>query len=52
MNPHNTIETTAYIQTPRTQTTPVKIDTILEQRMKSFLRARRIRRFTFSKERT
>lgn len=38
-----------YIEIPRTKTLPTRIDTILEERMKAFLRARRIRRFTFNK---
>lgn len=38
-----------YIQIPRRTSEPVKIDVILEERMRAFLRARRIRRFTFVK---
>ena len=38
-----------YIEIPRTKTAPTRIDTILEERMKAFLKARRIRRFTFTK---
>jgi len=37
-----------YIETPRHTIAPTKIDTILEQRMRAFMRARRVRRFTFS----
>ena len=36
-----------YIETPRRGNPPVKIDTILEQRMLAFVQARRMRRFTF-----
>lgn len=36
----NTDEST-YIETPRTECRPVRIDTVLEQRMKEFLLARR-----------
>jgi hypothetical protein len=36
-----------YIETPRRKDVPVKIDEILEARMKEFIRVRRIRRFTF-----
>lgn len=38
-----------YIETPRRKYAPVKIDEILEARMKEFIRVRRTRRFTFSK---
>jgi hypothetical protein len=37
-----------YIETPRHTVAPVKIDSILQQRMHAFMRARRVRRFTFS----
>lgn len=43
------LETDLYIETPRNSGQPVKIDEILEARMKAFLRARRVRRFTFMK---
>lgn len=38
-----------YIEIPRTNTAPTRIDAILEERMRTFMKARRIRRFTFSK---
>lgn len=38
-----------YIEIPRTKTAPTRIDSILEERMKAFIKARRVRRFTFSK---
>jgi hypothetical protein len=47
-----TIETSPiieYIETPRHCDAPVKIDAILEARMRAFMRARRIKRFTFVK---
>jgi len=42
--PHELID---YIETPRRNDAPVKIDEILEARMKEFIRVRRTRRFTF-----
>jgi len=42
-------EEVMYIETPRQQSGPVKIDQILEARMRAFMRARRVRRFTFVK---
>lgn len=42
-------EEVMYIETPRKRGTPVKIDQILEDRMRAFMRARRVRRFTFVK---
>ncbi len=42
-------EEQGYIELPRRSSGPIKIDAILEARMKAFLRARRVRRFTFSK---
>lgn len=44
-----TLETNDYIETPRHNGSLIKIDEILEARMRAFLRARRIRRFTFLK---
>jgi hypothetical protein len=38
-----------FIELPRRARGPVKIDAILEARMRAFLRARRVRRFTFTK---
>ena len=35
-----------YIEIPRHAAKPVSIDAVLEQRMKAFLRARRLRRFS------
>jgi hypothetical protein len=35
---------------PRKASVPVKIDSILEERIKTFQRARRVRRFTFTRE--
>lgn len=43
------IDINTYIETPRQQGTLVKIDEILEARLKAFMKARRIRRFTFLK---
>lgn len=37
-----------YIEIPRSRKNLTKIDTILEERMRTFVRARRVRRFTFS----
>lgn len=45
--PH--IELYGYIEIPRSKAAPTRIDSILEERMKAFMKARRIRRFTFSK---
>ncbi len=39
----------AYIETPRSRNMPTKIDEILEARMRAFMKARRVRRFTFAK---
>lgn len=41
------IEFISYIETPRYTEAPVRIDLILEARMKAFLRARQVRRLTF-----
>lgn len=38
-----------YIETPRYRKAPVKIDAVLEARIQTFMRARRIERFTFVK---
>ena len=38
-----------YIETPRAHAAPVKIDSILEARMRAFMRARRMRRFVFTR---
>lgn len=40
-------ESATYIETSRAKTDPVKIDEILEQRMRAFMKARRLRRFSF-----
>lgn len=42
-----TLEQPEYIETPRRCTSPTKIDEILEARLQAFLRARRVKRFTF-----
>lgn len=42
-------EPVSYIEIPRRKDAPVKIDEILEARMREFLRVRRTRRFTFVK---
>lgn len=42
-------ETPTYIELPRANVAPVKINQILEERMRAFIRARRVRRFTFFK---
>lgn len=39
-----------YIEIPRSHKNLTKIDMILEERMRAFVRARRVRRFTFSLE--
>jgi hypothetical protein len=39
-----------YIEIPRRTAIPTKIDLILQQRMHAFMRARRVRRFTFFTE--
>jgi len=45
-----TSEPITYIETSRQHCdVPVKIDEILEARMRAFIKARRIRRFTFVK---
>jgi len=42
-------EIITYIETPRHCDSPVKIDEILEARMRAFVKARRIRRFRLAK---
>lgn len=37
-----------YIETPRQISRPLPIDVLLEQRMKAFMRARRMRRFNLN----
>ena len=37
------------IETPRGTTSPVRLDTVLEERIRAFRRAKQIRRFSFSK---
>jgi len=49
MKTANQIELITYIETPRRRDQPVKIDVILEARMKAFLRARRVRRWMSAK---
>lgn len=41
--------TTTFIELPRCVGMPVKIDVILQERLNAFMKARRIRRFTFNK---
>jgi hypothetical protein len=38
-----------YIETPRRSGSLTKIDEILEERMRAFMKARRLKRFTFSR---
>lgn len=45
MKTANKIELITYIETPRRSTNPIKIDVILEARMKAFLRAKRTQRW-------
>jgi len=42
-------EIITYIQTPRGLTAPVRLDTVLEERIRAFKRAKQIRRFSFLK---
>lgn len=42
-------ELITYIETPRRFSGPVKIDVILEARMRAFLRAKRVRRWMLAK---
>jgi len=36
-----------YLETPRQRSSPTRIDAILEERLKAFIKARHIKRFTF-----
>ena len=49
MKTTNGIELITYIETPRRSGVPIRIDAILEARMKAFLRAKRVRRWMVSK---
>lgn len=49
MKTQNTFADITYIETPRRSASPIKIDAILEARMRAFLRARRVRRYSFLK---
>jgi len=49
MKTTNGFELITYIETPRRSSAPIKIDTILEARMKAFLRAKRINRWITAK---
>ena len=49
MKTAQTRELITYIETPRQSGAPVKIDEILQARMRAFTKARRIRRFTLVK---
>ena len=49
MKTAQTNELITYIETPRHCDVPVKIDEITEARMRAFVKARRIRRFTLAK---
>ena len=49
MKTTNEIELITYIETPRRTTEPVKIDAILEARMRAFLRAKRVRQWMLTK---
>ena len=52
MKTNQNLEATHYIETPLTRKSrdiPTKIDEILEARMRAFMKARRVRRFTFAK---
>lgn len=42
-------ELITYIETPRTRAALTKIDSVLEERIRAFKRARTIRRFSFMK---
>lgn len=42
-------ELITYIETPRGSSSPVKLDTVLQERIRAFKRAKQIRRFSFSK---
>ena len=49
MKTAQTNEIINYIETPRHCEVPIKIDEILQTRMRAFIKARRIRRFTLVK---
>lgn len=49
MKTAKTKEIITYIETPRHCDVPIKIDEILQARMRAFMKARRIRRFTLVK---
>jgi len=49
MKTTNEIELITYIETPRRSSVPVKIDAILEARMKAFIRAKRINHWIAAK---
>ncbi len=49
MKTRNEFELISYIETPRRNSQPVKIDVILEARMRAFMRTRRVRRWLASK---
>lgn len=40
-------EIITYIETPRGYSSPVKIDVVMEERIRAFRRAKQIRRFSF-----
>ena len=42
-------EIITYIETPLSTTSPVRLDTVLEERIRAFRRAKQIRHFSFSK---
>lgn len=42
-------ELITYIETPRAASSPVKLDAVLQERIRAFKRAKAIRRFSFSK---
>lgn len=42
-------ELITYIETPRGASAPVKLDAVLQERIRAFKRAKQIRRFSFSK---
>jgi|MDTD01.2.fsa_nt_gb hypothetical protein len=49
MKTYEQIEFISYIETPRYTEVPIRIDSILEERMRVFLRARKARRLIFCK---
>lgn len=44
------LEIINYIELPRKRSSLVKIDEVLEERIRAFKRAKQIRRFTFTKQ--